>query len=138
MSIEFLLLSDICIGKYYKLLTFIDVIRLANIQSRKTDEKNIKLVKTLGKLLEIRKIGRPYDPDIMLLFELPDGNKISIEHIIGTPQAYIEYEPDTEEKSKERITNRNSILKMEIECNNWAFRPENVVATQGIDLTLWV
>jgi hypothetical protein len=41
---------------------------------------------------------------------------------------------DTEEKSKERIIKRTEILKGEIEGNDWALRPENVVSTQGLDI----
>jgi hypothetical protein len=115
---------------------------MTDIQLRRIDSTYAQLAQTLGKLLEIRQSGRPYDPDIILRFEMETtraSNKIVIdfEPTFGYSEAFIEYEPDTEEKSKDRTQKRTSILKLEIEGNDWALRPENVVATQGIDLSGW-
>jgi hypothetical protein len=52
-------------------------------------------------------------------------------------EAYIEYEPDTEEKSKQRILERTEIIKPEILGNDWALRPENVLHTQDISIEQW-
>jgi hypothetical protein len=68
---------------------------------------------------------------------MPNGNKLEFSPTFGYSEAYIEYEPDTEKQSMERTHKRTSILKLEIEGNDWALRPENVVATQGIDLRNW-
>ena len=143
MTTEICLLSDLRVGKHYKLITFRNGIRMTEIQLRRIDKKYLQEAETLGKLLEIRQYGRVYDPDIILRFEQDkfanSNNKtiIDFEPTFGYSEAYIEYEPDTEEKSKERTQKRTSILKLEIEGNDWALRPENVVATQGIDLTSW-
>jgi len=114
---------------------------MTDIQLRRIDSTYAEEAKTLGKLLEIRQSGRPYDPDIILRFEMETkaGNKIVIdfEPLFGYSEAFIEYEPDTEEKSKERTQKRTSILKDDILGNDWALRPKNVVATQGIDLSGW-
>lgn len=136
-TIEFVLLSGIRVGKHYKLITFRNGIRMTDIQLGRTDKKYVDLAETLGKLLEIRQYGRPYDPDILLVFEMPNGNKLEFTPTFGYSEAYIEYEPDTEEESIERTMKRTSILKLEIEGNDWALRPENVVSTQGIDLRNW-
>ena len=101
------------------------------------DNKKIMEKNTVGKLIEIRQYGRTYDPDILLVFEDPKGNKLEYEPFFGCVEGFVEYEPDTEAMSMERIQKRTSILKVEIEGNDWALRPENVVATQGIDLSNW-
>ena len=136
-TVEFVLLSGVRVGKYYKLITFRNGIRMTEIQLGRTDKKNLDLAETLGKLLEIRQYGREYDPDILLVFEMPNGNLLEFSPTFGYSEAYIEYEPDTEKQSMERTQKRTSILKIEIEGNDWALRPENVVATQGIDLSGW-
>jgi hypothetical protein len=134
-TIEFVLLSGVRIGKYYKLITFRNGIRMTDIQLGRTDKKNMDLAETLGKLKEIRQYGRPYDPDILLVFEMPNGKTLEFSPTFGYSEAYIEYEPDTEKHSMERTMKRTSILKLEIEGNDWALRPENVVATQGLDIS---
>jgi hypothetical protein len=136
-TVEFVLLSGVRVGKYYKLITFRNGIRMTEIQLGRTDKKNLDLAETLGKLLEIRQYGRQYDPDILLVFEMPNSNLLEFSPSFGYSEAYIEYEPDTEKQSMERTQKRTSILKIEIEGNDWALRPENVVATQGIDLSGW-
>jgi hypothetical protein len=134
-TIEFVLISGLRVGKYYKLITFRNGIRMSDIQLGRTDKKYLDLSETLGKLLEIRQYGRSYDPDIDLVFEMPNGNVLEFVPTFGYSEAYIEYEPETEKLSKERIQERTSILKKEILGNDWALRPENVVATQGLDIS---
>ena len=134
-TVEFVLLSGVRVGKYYKLITFRNGIRMTEIQLGKTDKKNVDMTETLGRLIEIRQYGRSYDPDIDLVFEMPNGKILEFAPTFGYSEAYIEYEPETEKHSMERTMKRTSILKDEIEGNDWALRPENVVATQGIDIS---
>ena len=134
----FKLLSDIRPGKNYKLITFNHGIRMSDIQLGRTDSKNIKDITILGKLLEIRQYGRPYDPDISLCFQMENSDILLFDPSFGSTEAYIEYEFDTEEKSRGRIQERTRALAIEIEGNDWALRPENVVATQGIDTSNFV
>lgn len=137
MSISFLLLSQIRINKYYKLVTFNEDIRMSDIQIGKTNKKNVYQYDTLGKLLEIRNYGRMYDTDILLVFKMSNGETIEYEPSFCCKEAFIEYEPDTEEYSKNRIQARTSILRNDIINNEWAFRPENVLTTQDIDISKW-
>jgi hypothetical protein len=108
---------------------------MKDIQFGRTTNKNIKNKVYMGKLLEIRQYGRPYDPDISLHFEKDDGITFDYDPSFGSSEAFVEYEPFTEEKSKSRIQHRTSILRDEILGNDWALCPENVVATQGIDIS---
>jgi hypothetical protein len=90
--------------------------------------------------MQIQQYGRTYDPDIILHFQDETVNPFrlfTIDPSFGSTEAYIEYQPDTEEMSKARIQERTRILEQEILGNDWALRPENVVLTQGIDLTGW-
>jgi hypothetical protein len=135
MTTELFLLSDLKIGKYYKLITYRHGIRMTEITLRQISNDHIKAAETLGQLVEIRQVGRPYDPDIMLYFKQADGTKIGFEPSFGLSEAYVEYEPDTEEYSRIRTQNRVRLLSQEIRSNDWALRPENVVATQGIDIS---
>jgi len=137
MTTEFSLLSGLRIGKFYKVITFREGVRYYDIMMGVIDNKKIHETNMLGKLIEIRQYGRQFDPDILLLFEDSKGNKLEYEPFFGCVEGFVEYEPDTEERSKERIQERTSILKIEIEGNDWALRPENVAATQGIDLSCW-
>jgi hypothetical protein len=137
MTTEFVLLSGVRVGKYYKIISFYEGVRYYDVMMGIIDNKKIMEKNTVGKLIEIRQYGRTYDPDIMLIFEDPKGNKLEYEPFFGCVEGFVEYEPDTEAMSMERIQKRTSILKVEIEGNDWALRPENVVATQGIDLSNW-
>jgi len=110
---------------------------MTEIQLRETSRKNIKSCQNLGKLLQIRQYGRPYDPDVILHFEDEKGKEYEIDPTLGSSEAYVEYEPETEEMSQARIVERTKILEQEIQGNDWALRPENVVLTQGIDLSGW-
>jgi len=133
MTTRIYLLHEIVIGKYYKLITFRNGIRMTDVTRGIIDNKYLKDAETLGKLVEIQKHGRPYDPDITLYFQGLDGKKLQFDPTFGMTEAYIEYEVDTEELSKKRIIERTNILKMDIIGNDWALRPENVISTQGID-----
>jgi len=137
MTTEFVLLSGIRPGKYYKVITFQEGVRYYDIQMGIIENKKIKEIDTLGKLIEIKQYGRAYDPDILLHFEGPTGKKMEYEPFFGCAEGFVEYEPDTEKRSMERIQERTNILKDEIVSNDWAWRPENVAAIQGIDLSNW-
>ena len=136
-NVEFVLLSDIRPNRYYNLLLFNRGIRMTEIQLGVTDRKNIQEIIPLGKLVEILQHGRPYDPDISLKFEKENGEIFRYCPGFGSSEGYVEYMPDTEEDSMRRIHERTMILRDEILGNDWALRPENVVATQGIDLSGW-
>jgi hypothetical protein len=73
----------------------------------------------------------------MLHFEDEQGHQYAFDPSFGSTEAYVEYEFDTEEMSKARIMMRTRILEEEILGNDWALRPDNVVLTQGIDLSGW-
>ena len=137
MTTRFDLLSDLRVGNYYSLIKFNYGIRMTEIQLRETSKTNIKSCQNLGKLLKIRQYGRPYDPDVILHFEDEKGQEYEIDPTLGSSEAYVEYEPETEEMSQARIVERTKILEQEIQSNDWALRPENVVLTQGIDLSGW-
>ena len=137
MTTRFDLLSDLRVGNYYSLIKFNYGIRMTEIQLRETSKTNIKSCQNLGKLLKIRQYGRPYDPDVILHFEDEKGQEYEIDPTLGSSEAYVEYEPETEEMSQARIVERTKILEQEIQSNDWALRPENVVLTQGIDLSRW-
>ena len=137
MTTKFMLFNEIVKEKYYKLIKFTQGVRISDIEIGKIDDKRIKEIKTLGKLIDILTYGRPYDLDVLFYFEQENGMKVEYDPAFGMTEAFVEYEPDTEEKSKQRIQERSDKLKFEIISNNWALRPENVVATQGIDLSYY-
>jgi hypothetical protein len=133
MTTKFNLLSGIRTGKYYKIITFYQGVQYYDIMMGVIDNKKIHETNTLGKLIEINQ----YDRNIVLIFEDSKGNKLEYEPFFGYVEGFVEYEPDTEARSMERIQHRTSLLKEEIKGNNWALRPENVLATQEIDLSNW-
>jgi len=133
MTTSFIMLSRIRTEKYYNLIVFNKKITMIDIQLGSTKNENVDKITNMGKLIEIRQYGRTYDPDISLYFENENGDKFEYDPSFGSSEAFVEYEPDSEEKSKSRIQYRTSILRDEILGNDWALRPENVVATQGID-----
>lgn len=135
MTSNLALFSDLRIGKYYKLITFQHGVRMTEIMLGQIGKEQIKSAEALGKLVEIKQIGRPYDPDFILRFQQEDGSIFGFEPTLGVAEAYLEYEPETEEHSKRRVQERVRLLAVEIQGNDWALRPENVVATQGIDIT---
>ena len=135
MTTKFVTLSQLRVGRYYNLIHFNHGIRMTHIMLGETDTTNIKSGRNLGKLIEIEQYGRSYDPDIVLHFETDTGIEF-FDPSFGSTEAYVEYEP--EQMSKARIMMRTRILEEEILGNDWALRPENVVLTQGIDLSGWV
>jgi len=135
MTTKFVTLSQVRVGRYYNLIHFNHGIRMSHIMLGETDTTNIKSGRNLGKLIEIEQYGRSYDPDIVLHFETDNGIEF-FDPSFGSTEAYVEYEP--EQMSKARIMMRTRILEEEILGNDWALRPENVVLTQGIDLSGWV
>jgi hypothetical protein len=135
MTTRVVLLSDLRENKYYNVITFGQGIRMKDIMLGKINNKYIKSTVKLGKLIKIQQYGRLYDPDINLIFMKEDGSVINFTPPFGSIEGYSEYEYDTEDMSKTRILERTSILKYDILGNDWALRPENVVATQGIDIS---
>jgi hypothetical protein len=135
MTTEFVLLSGIIPNKYYNLITFKEGIKMRDVMLGQTENKNIRETIKLGKLVEIKEYGRPYDRDVSLYFEAENGETFIYDPSFGSSEAYVEYELDTEEKSIKRIQERTLELKVEILGNDWALRPENVVATQGINIS---
>jgi hypothetical protein len=129
------LFSDICVGKWYKLITFRQGIRITDIMLGEMKQEDIIILETLGRLDEIRQYGRHYDPDVAFYFERECGTILKFEPNFDCRQAYLEYEPDTEEDSRKRVQERVQLLKQDILGNDWALRPENVVATQGLDIS---
>ena len=136
MSIEFVLFSEVQIGKRYRRVQFQRGIRYTEIQRRRTAIENVHEITDLGKLVDIEQYGRSYDPDILFLFQ-KDEKSYRFEPAFGSADAYIEYEEDTDEDSMRRTFERTALYKDEILGNDWALRPENVVATQGIDISMW-
>ena len=135
MTTHYLFTSDLRIGGYYNVVKLRYGVRISDIiATGSVKNANILSLKPLGKLIEIRQIGRPYDPDIKLLFE-KDGRHLEI--IPELSSGFSEYEPDTEEMSIQRTLERTRILRDEIRGNDWALRPENVLFTQDIDLNGW-
>ena len=135
MTTKFSLFSELRVGHYYNLIHFNNRIRMSHIMLGETENTNIKSGRNLGKLLQIEQCGQPYDPDVVLHFETDSGIEF-FDPSFGSTEAYVEYEP--EKMSKARIMMRTRILEQEIVGNDWALRPENVVSTQGIDLSGWV
>ena len=136
MTTQFVTLSQLRVGRYYNLIHFNNGVRMSHIMLGETETTNIKSGRNLGKLIEIEQYGRPYDPEIVLHFETDTGIEF-FDPSFGSTEAYVEYEFDNEEMSRSRIVERTKILEQEILGNDWALRPENVVLTQGIDLSGW-
>ena len=134
MSVEFKLFSCLRVGRNYKRITFRLGVRASDIQLRTIERKFIKSEEVLGEFVEMKMYGRPYDPDVCLLFRHPDSGKVyEFEPSFGSSEGFIEYDP--EEESMQRIQERTKIMEIEIQGNDWALRPENVVATQGLDVS---
>lgn len=139
MSTKLVPLPDLCIGRFYKIIHFRNGINFNAINTGIIDNSDLdKLDKnTLGKLLEIKlQLNDHYArPSVILYFENYDGSRLEYEPIFGYSEAYIEYEPQHEQISRERIQNRTRILKNEIVDNDWALHPDNVLYTQDIDVS---
>jgi hypothetical protein len=138
MDCPILLAGELKKGKYYQRIIFTRGLLASSIRENiSLKNPNIYCIECLGKLVDMTFIGRPYDPDVLFTFETETGKKIHFEPSLGNSEFYIEYIPDTEEMTKERIIKRTLLLRNEILGNDWALRPDNVVATQGIDLSGW-
>jgi len=135
--VSFVNISGVRLNRYYKLVRFGNGIKYSEILVGTTSYKNITEENPLGKLVQIRQYGRQYDPDVLFMFEDNMGRVYEFDPPFCSTYGYIDYDPeeDTEMKSMERIMERTLIMKYEIEGNDWALRPENVVATQGIDIS---
>ena len=116
-------LSNLEKGKYYNLVSV-------------DHNRKIKFIKTMGKLVDINLYGRSYDPDVEFTFCNEQGVMYKFEPSFNSSFAYTEYPgEETEDQVRARIQERTNILYDEIMANDWALRPENVVATQGIDVS---
>jgi hypothetical protein len=137
MTTIFVLFSQVKVGKHYNRITFKHGVRMTDIQLGRIQKSQIAKKETMGLLTEISVEGRAYDPDPRFHFKHPDGHVISYNPTFALTEAYEEYEPDSEEKSEQRIRERTQLIKEDIEGNDWAFRPENVLHTQDIDTSTW-
>ena len=125
MSNNLVHLSNLNVKKYYNLVSV-------------DHNKKIKYICEMGKLLDIQLYGRNYDPDVDLLFQ-KNGENFRFQADFNPSYGFIEYNiEETEDVVRERIQCRTHILKNEILGNDWALRPENVVATQGIDISMYI
>ena len=96
-----------------------------------------KKLKYVGKFIRHEQFGYG---DSMSCYDIFDdnGKNVVVQYTYEGTTSYVEVDMDTEEKSKERIIERIKILKEGIEGNDWALRPENVVATQGLDISNFI
>jgi hypothetical protein len=114
-------LSNLEEGKYYNLVSL-------------DHNKKIKFIKTLGKLLNINLFGRSFDPDVEFTFY--NEKVYKYQPSFNSILAYTEYfAEETDDQIRHRIQERNRAIHDEIVSNDWALRPENVVATQGINIS---
>lgn len=101
-------------------------------------DESIKYIEKLGVLISVTLSGRMYDPDVIMNFKNERGEMYTFDPPFSSSYGYIEYiEEEKEEDIKKRIQKRTKILRDGIVGNDWALRPENVVATQGIDLSIY-
>uniref|UniRef100_A0A6C0JEE3 Uncharacterized protein n=1 Tax=viral metagenome TaxID=1070528 RepID=A0A6C0JEE3_9ZZZZ len=122
-------------GRYYKLIRIKSEYSVKNFPFDKINKQYIESEVDLGQVLDIKLYGRSYDPYLCFIYHDVDGEKKEFYPTFSSSEIYLEYNPYSEEKSKMRVQKRTSILKEEILGNDWALRPENVVATQGIDIS---
>ena len=115
--------SNLKVGKYYNLVSI-------------GHNKKIKYIKTMGKLINVCQYGRSYDPDVDFIFHNEQGEMYRYQPNYNSTFAYTEYPgEETDDQIRNRIQERTNILHNEIIGNDWALRPENVVATQGINVS---
>jgi hypothetical protein len=133
--VDFVFASGVQLDRYYKMVEFYHLLRASELLTGKMSYRNIVREERLGKLIQIRQYGRSYDPDVVFLFETEDGDVFEYDPPLQSTFGYVEYDPEDEFVSRDRVIERTLLLKVEIEGNDWALRPENVVATQGIDLS---
>jgi hypothetical protein len=91
-----------------------------------------KKLKYVGKFIKHEHYGWGDNASYYDIFD-NDGEEVIVQYTYEGTTSYREVEVDG--NSKERIIKRTKILKEEIEGNDWALRPENVVATQGLDIS---
>jgi hypothetical protein len=131
--VNFLRFSDVKIGRYYNVLRIKTEVSLKHFLSNSINKEDAEFIINLGVILDIKLYGKSYDPDVCFIYHDVDGVKQAFYPTFSSSEIYEEYEP--EEKSKIRVQKRTSILKEEILGNDWALRPQNVVSTQGIDIS---
>jgi hypothetical protein len=133
MKLNIVTLSGLRVGRYYKLVSFPSAIPISDIYVGKIDSDYESQIDTLGELLEIRQYENNRGT-AHLIFRMNDGTRIELDSYFGLSAVYMEYYPENEEISKKRIQDRTRLIRDEIIGNDWALRPENVVATQGLDI----
>jgi hypothetical protein len=94
-----------------------------------------KKLKYVGKFIKHEQYGFGDSMSCYDIFD-NDGEEVIVQYTYEGTTSYREVEVDG--NSKERIIKRTKILKEEIEGNDWALRPENVVATQGLDISNFI
>jgi hypothetical protein len=135
-TVRLFTLSELTPGRYYEFIQLRSNLSIHPGHTRFVSDEQILMKIKLGKLLKIDIYGRPYDPEVLLHFEHESGTRSKFEPMFVNLEHYAEYDPpDNEEDSKQRILERTRVVKYDILANDWALRPENVVATQGIDIT---
>lgn len=98
--------------------------------------KEISSYTFLGRFARVQTYGRTYYPYIDFFFVDTSGNEMNENCYplqFGEPYFLEVEEPNI--VSKKRTISRTLIMKDEITTNHYAFSPENVVATQGIDIS---
>lgn len=125
MSTNILEMSQVKAGRHYHLVF------------QEYDE-SIRYIEKLGLLITVTVSGRTYDPDVIMNFKNERGELYTFEPPFSSSYGYVEYvAEEKEEDVKKRTQERTRILEAEIVGNDWALRPENVVDTQGIDLSMY-
>lgn len=126
MACNLVHLSNLKVKKYYNLVSI--------------DYNNkVKYICKMGKLLDIQLYGRNYDPDVDLLFQKEDGETFRFQADFSPSYGFTEYNmEESEDIVRERVQTRTHSLKSEILGNDWALSPENVVAIQGIDTSMYL
>ena len=84
--------------------------------------------KYLGIYDRVIEYGRPYDPDVDIAFYDEYNDSEVVFELDYTKPFFIEIESLAEKKRK-----RMELLAFDITTNTYAFAPENVVATQGLE-----
>jgi len=131
--INFVRFSEVKVGKYYNVLRITTEVSTKHFLSNSINKEDAEFIINLGEILDIKLYGRSYDPDVCFIYYNIDGIEQAFYPTFSSSEIYEECEP--EEKSRIRVHERTSILKEGILGNDWALRPENVVATQGIDIS---
>ena len=135
-TVRLFTLSELTPGRYYEFIQLRSNLSIHPGHTRIVSDEQILMKIKLGKLLKIDIYGRPYDPEVLLHFEHESGTRSKFEPMFVNLEHYAEYEPpDNEEDSKQRIQERTRARPSHWRVYRISRRPENVVATQGIDIT---